>query len=261
MFFVGMLKTHRPKRQHYINKINPMKRSILILIFTFSTVVALAQAGTAFFSEADVFFKEYVRNGRVDYKALKKDPSQLDSLIKMAEGISISKDQSDVYQAFWINGYNLHVIKGIVENYPLKSPLDIPGFFDKTERNIGGKSITLNDMENKLLRGNFPSEPRFHFVLVCAGLGCPPIIDEAYLPSKLDTQLEQRTKKALNDPNFIRINKNRVKVSQIFEWYKGDFTQNGQKLSDFIDIYRMEKLPEKAKISYYPYDWTLNEIQ
>jgi hypothetical protein len=238
-----------------------MKRSILTLAFIFSTIVALAQATTTFFSEADVFFKKYVQNGKVNYKELKKDPAQLDTLIKMAEGISISKDKAIEYQAFWINGYNLHVIKGIVGNYPLKSPLDIPGFFDKIERNIGGKSITLNNMENKLLRSNFPSEPRFHFVLVCAGLGCPPIINEAYLPSKLDSQLEQQTKKALNDPNFIRINKNKVKVSQIFEWYKGDFTQNGQKLADFIDIYRMEKLPEKAKISYYPYDWTLNEIQ
>lgn len=243
------------------NRNNMKPYILLITTFFLSVNFGYGQDTKAFFSEADVFFKEYVQNGRVDYKKLKKDPSQLDTLIKMAEGISISKDQSDIYQSFWINGYNLHVIKGIVENYPLKSPLDIPGFFDKTERNIGGKNITLNNIENKLLRSNFPSEPRFHFVLVCAGLGCPPIIAEAYLPSKLDSQLEQQTKKALNDPNFIRINKNKVKVSQIFEWYKGDFTQNGQKLSDFIDIYRMEKLPEKAKISYYPYDWTLNEIQ
>ncbi|MEO1010414.1 MAG: DUF547 domain-containing protein [Bacteroidota bacterium] len=239
-----------------------MKNLILVSAIVLTSLFNVsAQDISTFFSDADVFFKTYVNDGRVDYKALKNDSSKLDMLITMAQGISVSKDNAKDYQAFWINGYNLHVIKGIVNKYPLKSPLDIPGFFDKTKRNIGGKEITLNDIENKLLRGNFPSEPRFHFVLVCAGLGCPPIITEAYTPSQLNDQLERQTKKALNDPNFIRVNKNKVKVSQIFEWYKGDFTQNGKSLVDFINGYKMEQLPEKAKVSYYPYDWTLNAIQ
>ena len=64
----------------------------------------------------------------------------------------------------------------------------------------------------------------------------------------------------MNDPNFIQINKNKVKISKIFEWYKGDFEQSGD-LTDFINRYKLEKLPEKAKISYYPYNWSLNEVK
>lgn len=224
-----------------------------------TTTVTFAQRTSEFFSKSDAFFKVHVKNGRVAYKAIKDNPATLKELLEMAKAISVSKDNAKEYQAFWINGYNLLVIDGIVKNYPIKSPLDKPGFFDKNINEIGGTNISLNDIENKLLRKNFSKEARFHFVLVCGGLGCPPIIGEAYTPSKLDTQLEKQTKLAMNDPKFIQVNKNKVKISQIFEWYKGDFEHEG-KVTDFINKYKSEKLPEKANVSYYPYDWTLNEI-
>ena len=233
--------------------------SLAILLFL-STPVMFAQSTSEFFSKSETFFKANVKNGRVDYKRIKDNPDSLNELLEMASAISVSKDAASEYQSFWINGYNLLVIDGIVRNYPIKSPLDKAGFFDGHKNDIGGISITLNDIENKLLRKNFPKEARFHFVLVCGGLGCPPIINEAYTPSKLDTQLEAQTKLALNDPKFIQVNKNKVKISQIFEWYKGDFEHEG-KVVDFINKYKSEKLPEKAKVSYYPYDWTLNEIK
>ncbi|MFD2586391.1 DUF547 domain-containing protein [Croceitalea marina] len=229
----------------------------LVLVFQFS----IGQSTSDFFSKSDTFFKTYVKNGRVDYKRIKENPSSLNELVDIAENISVSKSDKTTYQAFWINGYNLSVIKGIVDNYPIKSPLDKAGFFDKTKYNIGGKAITLNDIENKLLRGNFPEEARFHFVLVCAGLGCPPIVSNAYLPSTLETQLQKQTKKALNNPNFIKVKGNKVQLSQLFEWYKGDFTQDGKSQVDFVNQYRNEKIDSGAKVSYYNYDWTLNEIK
>ena len=238
-----------------------MRKNIsLVIVLFLSASFGFAQNTSEFFSKSDSFFKANVKNGRVAYKSIKDNPAALNELLEMAKAISVSKDNAAEYQAFWINGYNLSVIKGIIENYPLKSPLDVGGFFDKTKYNIGGENITLNAMEHQLLRENFSKDPRFHFVLVCAGLGCPPIIDEAYTPERLNAQLNRQTKKAINDQNFIQVNKSKVKVSQIFEWYKGDFEQDG-KLIDFINRYRSEKLPEKAKISYYPYDWALNEVK
>ena len=239
-----------------------MKNSILAVVIFFCAVgTVFSQSTSDFFAETDAFLKSHVKDGTVDYKAIKENPNDLNALVEMAKGITVSKDDAEEYQAFWINGYNILVIKGIVENYPLKSPLDVKGFFDKKKCNIGGEDITLNDIENELLRKNFPNEPRFHFVLVCGGLGCPPIINEAYKPDMLDAQLQKQTKRALNDPEFIRVNKNKAKISQIFEWYTGDFTQNGRTLVDFINVYRTEKLPENTKTSYYPYDWTLNDVK
>ena len=138
--------------------------------------------------------------------------------------------------------------------------MDIKGFFDKTTRTVGGKEIVLNDIENKLLRAKFPKEPRFHFVLVCAGLGCPPIIAEAYTPEKLESQLQRQTEIAVNNPNFIKVKGNKLQLSQIFEWYKGDFTQDGNEI-EYLNKYRKEAISAKAKISYYPYDWNLNETK
>ncbi|MGB5665651.1 MAG: DUF547 domain-containing protein [Maribacter sp.] len=239
-----------------------MIKKLLIGIFCSLTVfVANAQELEEYFSQTDAFFKTYVEDGKVDYKGIVKNITVLDSLLVLAIGIKVSKENASEYQAFWINSYNLLVIKSVVDNYPIKSPLEIAGFFDKTTHEICGIPITLNDIEHKLLRGIFPNEPRYHFVLVCAGLGCPPIINKAYLPSTLEVQLEQQTRLTLNDPDFISIHKNMVKVSRIFEWYEKDFTRNGQKLIDFINRYRTEKLQENSKISFYEYDWSLNEIK
>ena len=228
------------------------------LIFGF-LFTATAQTTSEFFKKSDVFFSKYVKSGKVDYKSIKADDASLSELIGMAEKITVTKGNQNEYQAFWINAYNLNVIKSVVENYPIKSPLNKAGFFDGIKHNVGGKKITLNNMEHKMLRAVFPKESRFHFVLVCAGLGCPPIISKAYLPNTLETQLQEQTEKALNDSNFVRINKNKVKLSQIFDWYKKDFTQGGKSLVEYVNQFRKEKLPENAKVGYYAYDWTLNQ--
>ncbi|MFD0798830.1 DUF547 domain-containing protein [Maribacter chungangensis] len=237
---------------------NKMKYLSLIALVMFSQGIT-AQGVNDFFAGTDSFLKSNVQNGRVDYAAIKNNPEKLNKLVAAAKKVSVQKTDVANYQAFWINTYNILVINSVVNNYPLKSPLNVPGFFDKITHDVGGENITLNDIENKLLRANFPEEARFHFVLVCAGLGCPPIIPNAYMPNTLDEQLQKQTVKALNDNNFIRLKKKKVQISQIFEWYTGDFTQNGTSLVDYINTYRTEKLPKDSKVSYYPYDWTLNE--
>ncbi|SHG49075.1 DUF547 domain-containing protein [Flagellimonas flava] len=231
--------------------------SLLVLVSHFG----FSQDLDTFFNKADTFFATYVKDGRVAYQAINSNPAELDELLQMAEGISAPKSEAKSFQAFWINAYNLAVIKGIVNNYPIKSPLDKAGFFDKITYDLGGKSITLNDIENKVLRGNFPKEARFHFVLVCAGLGCPPIISNAYTPANLEAQLQRQTELSLNDPDFVQIKGKKVNFSQIFEWYKGDFTQDGKSLVDFVNTYRKEKIDPKARVGYYPYNWSLNETK
>jgi hypothetical protein len=236
-----------------------MKRLATLFIILI-TATSFAQSPDTFINKADAFFKANVSNGRVNYKAIKNNPKQLKELITLGKEVRVTTSNPKDYQAFWINAYNIHVINAIVADYPTKSPLDIKGFFDKKARDVGGKSITLNDIENKLLRAKFPQEARFHFVLVCAGLGCPPIISEAYTPNSLEAQLQRQTVIALNNPKFIRVKGNKVQLSQIFEWYKGDFTQNGNEI-DYINKFRKEVLPVKSKVSYYSYDWTLNETK
>lgn len=233
----------------------------MLVLLSVLTSAVKGQVQQDFFNKADVFFQTFVKAGKVDYRSLKSQPHELDGLLLLAKEISISKNNATVYQAFWINIYNLLVIKGVVDHYPLNSPLEVDGFFDKIMYEVGGMNITLNALEHQLLREKFPDEPRFHFVLVCAGLGCPPIIDKAYLPASLEAQLEAQTSKAMNDPNFIRTTNDRILVSQIFEWYATDFSRNGNGLIDFINRYRDPDLSAEVKIGFYPYNWKLNDIK
>lgn len=236
-----------------------MKKQIIIVLIALMSFEGFSQDLNTFLNKADAFFKANVTSGKVAYTKIHSNQDELKSVLKIAESISVSKDEANNFQAFWINAYNLSVIKGIIDNYPTNSPLDNKGFFDKTAHSLGGKNITLNDIEHKLLRGNF-KDARFHFVLVCGAVGCPPLISKAYLPNTLNAQLEKQTKKALNG-TFLKVNvkKKRVQASQIMEWYKEDFTRNGESEIDFINKYRTEKLDAKYKLSYFPYDWKVNK--
>ncbi|MDC1504384.1 DUF547 domain-containing protein [Winogradskyella sp.] len=223
------------------------------------TLASGAQDLETFFSKTDTFLKAHVTNGKVAYARLHKAQSQLNELLTLAETITIDVTDAKNYQAFWINAYNIAVIKGIIDSYPLKSPLDHKGFFDKTTYYLGGKKTTLNFIENTLLRGNF-NDARFHFALVCGAIGCPPLIAEVYLPNTLNTQLETQTKLALNG-NFLKVNANKqkVEVSEIMKWYNEDFTRNGMTEINFINRYRIEKIPDNYKLGYFTYNWNLNE--
>lgn len=234
------------------------RRLIIILLFTIHS--SFGQTTKDFFAKSDIFFKKYVYNGRVDYKSIKNDNSLLVEVLGIAAKVKVYKTTPKTYQAFYINAYNLAVIKGIVDNYPVKSPLDIKGFFDTRIYNLGGRKTTLNDLENKILRKQFPNEARFHFALVCAGLGCPPIINRAYTPQSLEMQLQRQTVKALNNSYFIRVKKDHIQLSKIFEWYKEDFVRHGSEI-DYINKFRKNLLPSNMPISYYSYDWRLNETK
>jgi len=236
-----------------------MKKLFLLsfALLTFGFSEGNAQTLQNFFDEADALFGTYVSGGNVDYKAIKEDPSLLNSALKKAEQLRISESDSKSYQAFWINAYNLLVIKAIVDNFPIKSPLDKKGFFDKSKHQVGGTSITLNDIENKKLRAKF-GDARFHFVLVCGAKGCPPLIGKAYTAINLEKLLEQQTINALNNSSFIKVSNGKVAFSEIFKWYKEDFVAGGRTEVDFLNTYRKEKVPSDAKVTYYSYDWRLN---
>jgi len=235
-----------------------MNMRILVLVFLFVNAGSFSQDKThQFFSDADVFFAKHITNGKVDYATIKSNPKELNALLAIAKDIRVEKKEEKMYQAFWINAYNLSTIKGIVANYPIKSPLDVAGFFDKIKHEIGGKSVTLNDIENTMLRAEF-QEPRFHFVLVCAALSCPPIINKAYRPETLEKQLQEQTVKALNNPEFVRLEGKKVLFSQIMEWYNADFTKNGQSLLQFTNTYRKVNIADDCNEGFYTYDWRLN---
>ncbi|MFN3941001.1 MAG: DUF547 domain-containing protein, partial [Chitinophagales bacterium] len=209
-----------------------------------------------FFNKANTFMSTYVANGKVNYKALVADPASLNALTEMIATADLSNADRNTRIAFYINAYNILTIKTVVANMPIKSPLDVPGFFDKKQHDVAGVKLTLNDIENSMLR----PDARVHFVLVCAANGCPVIMNEAYMPDKVQNQLNVQTKKALSDPNFIRVDaaSKSVAISQIFDWYKDDFIKDAGTVTSFINKFRTAPIPADYKVVTYDYDWNLN---
>ncbi|MBL4862270.1 MAG: DUF547 domain-containing protein [Crocinitomicaceae bacterium] len=211
-----------------------------------------------FFNKADDFFNSYTSVGTVDYSSIKSNVNELDELVNYIATTQLDSLNENETKSLLINAYNLFVIKQVVDHFPIDSPLDIPGFFDNTKFNVGGNNYTLNHIENKILRKKY-KDPRFHFSLVCAAAGCPPIVNFAYTPDNLDKQLNEQTRLVLNDSRFVYEKDNMVYISEIFKWYKDDFEDSDQSTLDYINSYRDEPF-SSVKIKFYPYNWMLNNI-
>ncbi len=233
--------------------------SFFIAIIFLSSPLFAQKIDQQFFTKANSFFAKEVENGLLDYSSLKSN-SELKSLIAIVENADLSSTDDATKKAFYINAYNLHVINQGVDGYPIQSVQDIAGFFDRKKVKVAGDQTTLNNLEKQKLLKPY-KDGRLHFVLVCGALGCPPITDFAYLPEKLDMQLDQQTSLALNNPNFIRVEGNKTGLSQIFKWYTGDFGGSTKSVISFINKYRSSPIAENTKTSYYDYDWALNEIK
>lgn len=238
-----------------------MRRFIILTITLFSLLSLSAQTNidAQFFNKVDEFLKKHVSDDRVDYAGIIRG-STLDQLVEQIGTANVNGLDENTLKAFYINAYNLLIIKGVTRNYPIKSVQDQGGFFETQKFLVAGKRLTLNQLENERLLKEY-KDPRFHFVLVCGALGCPPITNSAYTPEKLEQQLETQTRKALNDPFFVRINdqSQEVKISEIFNWYAKDFGGTKESAIDYINSYRATEIPDNSKIGFYTYDWSINE--
>lgn len=234
-----------------------MKRITFIIAILFSINSLIAQD---FFDKANAFFVKNVNNGLVDYESIKNSTDELDDLVKMIAEAELSKMEDLEKKAFWINAYNISVIEGVINNWPLDNPLNVTGFFDQIKYNIAGEEITLNQLENEKLRPTY-NDARLHFVLVCGALGCPKLASFAYTPEKVNQQLQERTTLALNNNDFIQIEayKRKVYISEIFFWYSDDFKKDGMDFITFINQFRKEKISTDYTVDKYSYDWTINK--
>ncbi len=197
-----------------------------------------------------------VIDATVDYTILKENTTELEELIFFIANADTNYSSN---KAFLINAYNLLVINKVVSNYPLTSPQSLEGFFTTKDVVIGKEKMSINDIENKMIRPIF-NDARVHFALVCGAKGCPEITNFAYQPDKIDQQLESKTILTLNDPNFIKVNvaTNEVGISEIFKWYADDFKTDTSNVLDYIRKYSKQEITDNYKITYYPYDWSLN---
>ncbi len=237
-----------------------MKGIFLILFVVLRIPVTEATELKTFTTDANVFFSKHVENGSVAYAKIKAQISGVESLYKQIGEMSLTGADENEIKSFYINAYNIIVIYWVAKHYPLKSPLDNSGFFDKVKHIVAGEPLTLNALEIKKLLQPY-KDARFHFALACAAKSCPPLASFAYTPAKVNQQLDERTVLALNNKEWIKVypNQKKVELSKIFEWYKADFTTQGLSSIEWINKYRNEKIPNTYSVGYYEYNWELNE--
>lgn len=176
------------------------------------------------------------------------------------------KDRDEI-MAFWINVYNIFAVRLIRDNYPVKGIRDIGNIISPVWKvpagKVGGKSYSLDDIENKILRPM--NEPGIHFAIVCASVSCPDLRAESYKASSLKKQLRSQTEEFLKNRNKgVRMENSGKKVylSKIFDWYEKDFEDSGGIIM-FLNKYLSDsqKIPEGCSIQYIPYNWELNSIR
>lgn len=181
--------------------------------------------------------------------------------------------------AFLINAYNAWTVELVLTRYPeLDSIKDIGGIFSSPWKKrfipLLGETRSLDDIEHGLIRaeGVF-EEPRIHFAVNCASVGCPALRSEAYVGARLESQLEDATRRFLADRSRNRFNPKtrRLEVSKIFDWYQQDFergwggytdisqffARHADVLADTDDV-RMLLRAGRISLTYLDYDWTLN---
>lgn len=217
----------------------------------------------------------------VNYAGMKADKSKLDSYMDAASKVSQSEFNGwskDEQLAFLINVYNAGTVELVVTKYPgIKSIKDIGGVFGSPWKQnfitLLGKTRSLDDIEHNLIRGSKRyNEPRIHFAVNCASIGCPALLNDAYTAGKLDRQLEQVTSKFLADSSRNRLKGSTLEVSPIFKWYKEDFETNWRGTNDlegFLGRYSSslglnnsqtaDLKAGKTKIGYTSYNWNLNK--
>ncbi|MGE0517333.1 MAG: DUF547 domain-containing protein, partial [Hyphomicrobiaceae bacterium] len=159
------------------------------------------------------------------------------------------------------------------DRYPVKSIKDISlgnGLFGAFSRGpwkakvltIRGLELSLDDIEHGILRPVF-KDPRVHYAVNCASIGCPNLRGEALTGAKLSSQLDDGARLYVNHPRGARLVNGELVVSSIYDWFKSDFGDDGvlAHLRKYATPDLAARLKAATSINGYQYDWTLNDVR
>lgn len=231
----------------------------------------------------------YVRDGYVDYRALKPSRSGLDSYVSSLAGVSLDTASPQEQAAFWLNAYNALVMQTVVDHYPMQrrsndypanSLRQVPGAFESSPHRLAGRTVTLDQIELTIL----PTfhDPRLFFALGRGAVGSGRLRSEAYVPDELDRQLAEVSAECANRLQCVQVDaaQNVMRVSSIFSWRREQFVAAYAERASvgfssrspveravlaYIDPKMLsgerEFLTKNSfKMEYLPFDWSLNDL-
>lgn len=215
----------------------------------------------------DALIQKHVdEDGWLDYKGIRTDNDSLSKYLRLLETHHPNPDtwSREERLAYWINAYNAYTVQLILMHYPVESIKDIKrgvpfvnSVWDIEFIEIEGRKYSLNNIEHGILRPKF-DEPRIHFAINCASYSCPVLRNEAFVADRLEAQLQESATLFLSDTRRNKITADRIELSSIFKWFKGDFTKKGS-LLEFVNTYTEMDINDDAEIEFLEYDWRLND--
>ena len=232
-----------------------------------TVVEQAANRGSAINASYNVFLAKYVTQkdgiNLVAYDNVSEaDERELEAYIHTLSQTNISNFSDAEKQAYWYNLYNAQTVDLILDNLPIESIREIRKPWDQKLLTVNGRQMSLNDIEHQTLRKEF-DEPRVHFAVNCASIGCPNLKMTAWEADTLEADLTQAAKDYVSSARGITIDENgNVDASEIFKWYKGDFGKKDKELltylSQFAEGTKKSTLQSASKVDDWDYDWSLN---
>ncbi len=225
----------------------------------------------------DRFLQTYVQQGddginRVAYAAVSsRDLNLLQQYISQLENIPIREYSRSEQLAYWVNLYNAVTVNIVLQHYPVNDIRDInisPGLFaigpwGKKVLEIDGKPVSLNDIEHRILRPIW-KDPRLHYILNCASLGCPNLYSRAYQARSINELLDKAAHEYINHPRGVVFKSGKLYVSSIYSWFRVDFGNSEpaviQHLIEYASDDLARALSETTQISGDDYNWKLNDV-
>ncbi|MEM1343622.1 MAG: DUF547 domain-containing protein, partial [Pseudomonadota bacterium] len=190
--------------------------------------------------------------------------------IDTLQGVAVTTLSRDEQFAYWVNLYNAATIALILDNYPLESIRDIGsglfenGPWDRAVATIEGRTLTLNDIEHGILRPVW-NEPRLHYAVNCAALGCPSLEARPWTAAGLDARLSAAEASFIADPRGVRLEGGELVLSKIWLWFREDFAPEEAgvlaRLSARAEGRAAQALSGRTSVDRYDYDWSLNDTR
>jgi hypothetical protein len=192
----------------------------------------------------------------------------LSEYIETLEATRVSQLNRDEQYAYWFNFYNALTIQLILDNYPVDSIRDIGGLFsqgpfEQKLATVEGEEISLNDIEHRILRPIW-EDPRIHYGVNCASIGCPNLLPEPFTAASVDEQLEGAAAAYINHPRGVSVGRRRLRLSSIYDWFQADFGGDIAGVLAHLRRYAAQELAEELNSPpdnvKFEYDWSLNDL-
>ena len=208
---------------------------------------------------------------RVDYAALAgPERAALEAVVARLAAVEIDGYARPEQLAYWINLYNAVTLQVVAAHWPVASIRDIDissgwfadGPWDAAVVTVAGEALTLNDIEHRILRPIW-RDPRIHYAVNCASLGCPNLAGTAYRGGDIGDRLDAAARDYVNHPRGVTLRDGRVTVSKIYDWFLEDFGGSTAGLLAHLRRYAAPglaaDLAQRGEIDGTAYDWALND--